>query len=74
MSLVRRFFSSLYYEILEKFIYLKWPKSEFKENGYEVIEGFLSEEECKYFVDLSDSLIKGQNTSYMINESAWLIQ
>ena len=57
-------------EIIEKFNQLSWPSSDFKQNGYEVIENFLSEEDCDYFVNLSNSLLKEE--SYMINENAWL--
>ena len=70
MKLIIRMLSSLFYEIKEKFIYMGWTKSDFKENGYEIIENFLSEDECEYFVNLSDSLMREE--SYMINESAWL--
>jgi len=57
-------------EIIEKFYLFSWPSSGFKQNGYEVIENFLSEEDCDYFVNLSNSLLKEE--SYMINENAWL--
>ena len=67
---VFRTFSSLYREVLEKFYYMSWPTSNFKTYGYEVIENFLSEEECDYFVNLSNSLLK--EDSYMINDNAWL--
>ena len=70
MKIISRFISSLYYEICEKFIYMSWPKSEFKKNGHETIEAFLSKEECEYFVELSNSLMRDE--SYMINDSAWL--
>jgi len=70
MKLIFRMLSALFYEIKEKFIYMGWDKSDFKENGYETIESFLSEKECEYFVNLSDSLLKDE--SYMINEAAWL--
>jgi len=61
---------SLYREIIEKFYYISWPSSDFKTNGYTVIENFLSEDECEYFVNLSNSLLREE--SYMINENAWL--
>lgn len=67
---ILRIFSSLYREVLEKFYYMFWPDSKFKTYGYEVIENFLSEEECDYFVNLSNSLLKEE--SYMINDNAWL--
>jgi len=70
MQTISRFISSLYYEICEKFIYIRWPRSEFKKNGHETIEAFLSEEKCEYFIELCNSLLKDE--SYMINDSAWL--
>ena len=70
ISTISRTFSSLYREVVEKFYYMSWPTSNFKTNGYEVIENFLSEEECDYFVNLSNSLLKDE--SYMINDNAWL--
>ena len=70
MATILRTFSSLYREVLEKFYYMFWPDSKFKTYGYEVIENFLSEEECDYFVNLSNSLLKEE--SYMINDNAWL--
>ena len=70
MSTISRTFSSLYREVVEKFYYMSWPTSNFKTNGYEVLENFLSEEECDYFVNLSNSLLK--EDSYMINDNAWL--
>ena len=70
MSTISRSLVSLIREIIEKFYYISWPASDFKKNGYEVIENFLSDEECDYFVSLSNSLLKDE--SYMINENAWL--
>jgi len=70
ISTISRIFSSLYREVVEKFYYMSWPTSDFKKNGYEVIENFLSKEECDYFVNLSNSLLK--EDSYMINDNAWL--
>lgn len=67
---ITRTFTSLVREIAEKFYYMSWPTSNFKTYGYEVIQNFLSEEECDYFVNLSNSLLKEE--SYMINENAWL--
>ena len=69
-SILSRSITTLFREILEKFYYLSWPKSEFKKKGYEVIENFLSEDDCDYFLNLSNSLLKDK--SYMINENAWL--
>ena len=67
---VSRTFTSLFREIAEKFYYMSWPASKFKTNGYEVVENFLSKEECDYFINLSNSLLKEE--SYMINDNAWL--
>ena len=67
---ITRIFTSLIREIAEKFYYMSWPTSNFKTYGYEVLQNFLSEEECDYFVNLSNSLLKEE--SYMINENAWL--
>ncbi len=70
LSTFSRNFTSLFREIIEKFYLTSWPTSDFKTYGYEVIENFLSEEECDYFVNLSNSLLKDE--SYMINDNAWL--
>tara|TARA_B100000282_G_C31634673_1_gene445525 strand:- start:132 stop:908 length:777 start_codon:yes stop_codon:yes gene_type:complete len=70
LSTFSRTFTSLFREIIEKFYLISWPTSDFKTYGYEVIENFLSEEECDYFVNLSNSLLKDE--SYMINDNAWL--
>lgn len=70
LSTFTRNFTSLFREIIEKFYLTSWPASDFKTYGYEVIENFLSEEECDYFVNLSNSLLKDE--SYMINDNAWL--
>ena len=70
LSTFSRNFTSLFREIIEKFYLTSWPTSDFKTYGYEVIENFLSEEECDYFVNLSNSLLK--EDSYMINDNAWL--
>jgi len=70
LSTFTRNFTSLFREIIEKFYLTSWPASNFKTYGYEVIENFLSEEECDYFVNLSNSLLKDE--SYMINDNAWL--
>ena len=43
ISTILRIFSSLYREVVEKFYYMSWPTSDFKKNGYEVLENFLSE-------------------------------
>jgi len=67
---ISRTFTSLLREIAEKFYYMSWPASKFKKYGYEVVENFLSKEECDYFINLSDSLLKEE--SYMINDHAWL--
>jgi|TARA_B100001093_G_scaffold147855_1_gene140566 hypothetical protein len=67
---VSRTFTSLFREIAEKIYYMSWPASKFKTNGYEVVENFLSKEECDYFINLSNSLLKEE--SYMINDNAWL--
>tara|TARA_B100000035_G_scaffold308902_1_gene314256 strand:- start:5395 stop:6171 length:777 start_codon:yes stop_codon:yes gene_type:complete len=70
LLIISRSITSLFREIVEKFYYFTWPKSYFKTYGYEVLDGFLSEEECDYFVNLSNSLLKEE--SYMINDNAWL--
>lgn len=71
MKFFKVFFYYLYLELKEKLIILSWPKSAFKENGFETIEDFLSPEECKYFINLANSHIK--DSSYMIGENAWFV-
>ncbi len=71
MKFLKVFFYYFYLEIKEKLIIASWPQSEFKKNGFETIQDFISPEECEYFINVANSYKKDK--SYMIGDNAWFV-
>ncbi len=71
MKFLKVFFYYFYLEIKEKLIIASWPQSEFKKNGFETIQDFISPEECEYFINVANSYKK--DNSYMIGDNAWFV-
>ena len=71
MKFLKIFFVYLYLELKEKFIILLWPNSQFKGDGIETIENFLTEKESDYFINVAEQF--REDKSYMIGENAWFV-
>jgi len=71
MKFLKIFFVYLYLELKEKIIIFLWPNSQFKRDGIETIENFLTEKECDYFINVAEQF--REDKSYMIGENAWFV-